>query len=126
MWGERQRGRGQSRLVVGSTRNRLLLRFLGREGLLEVLFVVPHVYHVAEVCVGAARLGRGVDGVSLPRRRVDDVSLSRAVAPMASLSRHRRGEGSQRRGTRTSTDATNSARYIFTRDVATGSNSEDR
>ena len=49
MWGERQRGRGQSRLVVGSTRNRLLLRFLGREGLLEVLFVVPHVYHVAEV-----------------------------------------------------------------------------
>ena len=53
MWGERvgrgSAARGQSRLVVGFTRNRPLLRFLGREGLLEVLFVIPHIYHVAEV-----------------------------------------------------------------------------
>ena len=47
--GRGRAARGQSRLVVGLARNRLLLRLLGREGLLEVLFVVPHVYHVAEV-----------------------------------------------------------------------------
>ena len=87
MWGEAARGQkvGQNRLVVGPARNRLLLRLLGRQGLFEVLFVVPHVYHVAEVCVGAARLGRGVDGVSLPRRRVDGVSLSRSRADGVSL-----------------------------------------
>ena len=70
--------RGQSRLVVGPSRNRLLLRLLGRERLFKVVVAIPQVDHVAEVCVGAARLGRSVDGVSLPRRRVDGVSLSRS------------------------------------------------
>ena len=51
--GRGRAARGQSRLVVGPSRNRLLLRLLGRERFLEVVVAIPQVYHVAEVLRGS-------------------------------------------------------------------------
>ena len=101
-------------IALGLEKFQLRLMSQGKVTSLRVehscLAVVPRLTHASRRCshgfvdlfAHRSDLGRGVGGVSLtpsPRRRTR---------------------------MHTSTDATKSARYIFTNEVATGSNSEDR